>query len=138
MGDADRHNQDRRHQHPQRGALGAMVGAGALAEEDVQRPAHAGAEGIGGADQVERLGAVAQRQQQPDAEHRQADPEEVQQAPRGEDRHQQRPGELQGHRDAQRHGAHREIEQQVHAAQGDAVDHHRAQRLQAQALAPGT
>ena len=103
-----------------------------------QRPAHAGAEGIGGADQVERLGAVAQRQQQPDAEHRQADPEEVQQAPRGEDRHQQRPGELQSHRDAQRHGAHREIEQQVHAAQGDAVDHHRAQRLQAQALAPGT
>ena len=59
-----------------------MVGAGALAEEDVQRPAHAGTEGIGGADQVERLGAVAQRQQQPDAEHRQADPEEVQQAPR--------------------------------------------------------
>ncbi len=50
-----------------------MVGAGALAEEDVQRPAHAGTEGIGGADQVERLGAVAQRQQQPDAEHRQAD-----------------------------------------------------------------
>ncbi|MCY1424882.1 hypothetical protein D9M71_406510 [compost metagenome] len=138
MGEADGHDEQRGDGDAERRALGAMIGAGALAVEDVQRPAHASPQREGGADRIDTGTQRPERQQQPEAEHRESDPEEVDRAPRGEQRHGQRPGELQRHADAQRNRAQGHVEHQVHPAEGDPVDDQRLPRPGFDALAPRT
>ncbi|MNN49411.1 hypothetical protein D3C81_1639350 [compost metagenome] len=99
-----------------------MLGSGALAEQDVERPAHACTQGIGGAYRVERLPAMACRQQQQQAGNRQGDPDKVDGAARGADRHGERASELQCHGNADRHCLQRHIEEEVHAAECHAID----------------
>lgn len=101
--------------------VAAMLGAGFLAEDDVQRPAHPRAEGQSCAEWVYGALRGAGWQQHPQAGDGQNHPDEVQQAARGKQRQSQRPGEFQRHGDAQRDALQGHVEHQIHAAQRQAV-----------------
>ena len=59
----------------------AVIAAGLLAEDDIDRPAGAGAERAGGTERIDPH-AVAERQQEPQPGNRQCHPEEVDGPPR--------------------------------------------------------
>ncbi|MCY1431624.1 hypothetical protein D9M71_475980 [compost metagenome] len=136
MDDTDGGDEQGGDHHPERRTLDAVLGPGTLPEQDVQGPAHPGAQGVGHALRVECLPAVAGRQQQQQADNGQGNPQEVDWPARGEYRHGQWAGELKRHGDTDRYGLQRYIEEEVHAAQRHAIDDDVTQGIAGHAYTP--
>ncbi|MNW05843.1 hypothetical protein D3C71_2021550 [compost metagenome] len=77
MSDADGGDEQRGNHHSQGGGLDAVLGPGLLPIQNVQCPAHASAQGIAGANQVNARAGLANRNQQQQTNDRQADPEKI-------------------------------------------------------------
>ncbi len=95
--------------------------AGALAEDDIERPTDPRGERVADADGIEIVGVLPQRQQQQQSRHREGDPDEIERAPRRSDGHGQRPRELDRNRQPERHRPQRHVEHQIGRAQRRAV-----------------
>ncbi|MNH34993.1 hypothetical protein D3C79_956390 [compost metagenome] len=79
---------------------------------------------------------MADRDQQQQAADCQCNPQEINGAPRREKRYGQWAGELEGYGDAQWCCLQCHIKEEIHPAQGHAVDDHIAQRLGGHPYAP--
>ncbi|PAV72816.1 hypothetical protein WR25_18951 [Diploscapter pachys] len=89
MGDTDGGDEQRGDHYAQGGSLDAVLGTGFLPIEDIQRPAHTGAQGVGGADRVEAGAGLAYGDQQQQPGDCQGDPQEIQRSARGPQRHRE-------------------------------------------------
>jgi len=103
-----------------------MIRAGFLTVDDVQRPTSAGCERVQGAQRINTNTEVRHRQQQQQAAGSQRNPAEIDETARGEYGYRQRAGKFDRHRDSQRHAVERQVVEQVHYTQRDAIDDERA------------
>ena len=86
--------------------------AEARVDQDVGAPQRAGDQREPGAERVETAGAVAGQREDP--ERRERDPQQVEPAPRAQQRDGQRTDELERHRDPERDAVDRAVEAEVH------------------------
>ena len=125
---AERHHCEAGDGHPEGGgAAGSDPLADESAEHDVAGPAQPGAEGEGGAQRVDTRHRLGGTQQQRQAGQHQRRPQQVERPPRADEGEGQRAGELDRHRGPQRHPRERQVEQQVHQPERQAVRHQGAQ-----------